>query len=144
MGRSVPGVPVAGPAIPAIPGVVLAAGLMAGPVGAQVGVPVAGRMADQVAGLMAGPVGVPMVVLAAGLVAVPMVVLAAGLVAVPMVVLAAGPIAGPMVDQVVVLMDGASLAAGLTIAPIWTGDAEGRTQRVRAPGAGWRGVEPVA
>ena len=94
MGRSVPGVPVAGPAIPAIPGVVLAAGLMAGPVGAQVGVPVAGP----VGGRMVGPVGVPMVV----------------------------------------------LAAGLTIAPIWTGDAEGRTQRVRAPGAGWRGVEPVA
>ncbi len=118
----------AGPAIPAIPGVVLAAGLMAGPVGAQVGVPVAGP----VGGRMVGPVGVPMVVLAAGLVAV------------PMVVLAAGPIAVPMVDQVVVLMDGAILAAGLTIAPIWTGDAEGRTQRVRAPGAGWRGVEPVA
>ena len=95
---------------------------------------------------MAGPVGVPMVVLAAGLMAVPMVD--------QVVVLMDGviPMAGPVVVPAVALITGlaigailaAGLATGLTIAPIWTGDAEGRTQRVRAPGAGWRGVEPVA
>ena len=122
MGRSVPVVPAAGravgPAIPAIPGavlaavpmVVLAAGLMAGPVGARVGVPVV----DQVVVLMDGVI--------------------------PM----AGPVVVPAVALITGLAIGAILAAGLTIAPIWTGDAEGRTQRVRAPGAGWRGVEPVA
>jgi hypothetical protein len=110
--------------------VVLAAGLMAGPVGARVGVPVAG--------LMAGPVGARVGVPVAGPVVDQVVVLMDGVI--PM----AGPVVVPAVALITGLAIGAILAAGLTVAPIWTGDAEGRTQRVRAPGAGWRGVEPVA